>query len=30
LVDTIPGMGGREIKKNDGGGEFNYDIFDIL
>jgi hypothetical protein len=25
-VDTIPRMGGREIKENDGGGEFNYDI----
>jgi hypothetical protein len=22
--------GGREIKKNDGGGEFNYDIFGIV
>jgi hypothetical protein len=26
LVETIPGIGGRGIKKNDGGGEFNYDI----
>jgi hypothetical protein len=25
-VETIPGMGGGEIKENDGGGEFNYDI----
>jgi hypothetical protein len=25
-VDTTPGMGGREIKKNDRGGEFNYDM----
>jgi hypothetical protein len=25
-VETIPGMGGEGIKKNDGGGEFNYDI----
>jgi hypothetical protein len=26
-VETIPGMGGRgEIKENDGGSEFNYDI----
>jgi hypothetical protein len=25
-VETIPGMGGRRIKENDGGGEFNYDI----
>jgi hypothetical protein len=24
-VKTIPGMG-RELKENDGGGEFNYDI----
>jgi hypothetical protein len=28
-VETIPGMGGGRIKTN-GGGEFNYDIFDIL
>jgi hypothetical protein len=25
-VETIPGMGGGEIKENDGGGEFKYDI----
>jgi hypothetical protein len=25
-VETIPGMGEGEIKENDGGGEFNYDI----
>jgi hypothetical protein len=25
-VETLPGMGGRGIKENDGGGEFNYDI----
>jgi hypothetical protein len=25
-VETIPGMGGVEINKNDGGGEFNYDV----
>jgi hypothetical protein len=25
-VETIPGMGKGEIKENDGGGEFNYDI----
>jgi hypothetical protein len=24
--ETILGMGGRRIKGNDGGGEFNYDI----
>jgi hypothetical protein len=25
-VETVPGMEGGGIKKNDGGGEFNYDI----
>jgi hypothetical protein len=25
-VETIPGMGGRGIKENDGGDEFSYDI----
>jgi hypothetical protein len=25
-VETIPGMGGSGIKKNNGRGEFNYDI----
>jgi hypothetical protein len=29
-VETIPGIGIRWIKKNDGGGEFKYDIFDIF
>jgi hypothetical protein len=29
-VETIPGMRGRGKRKNDGGREFNYDIFDIL
>jgi hypothetical protein len=29
-VETIPGMGEGRIKENDGGGEFKYDIFDIL
>jgi hypothetical protein len=24
--ETIPGMGGGDIKENDGGGDFNYDI----
>jgi hypothetical protein len=28
--DTIPGMVGGGIKKNGGGGEFKYDIFDIF
>jgi hypothetical protein len=25
-VETTPGMGGGGIKRNDGGGEFNYNI----
>jgi hypothetical protein len=25
-LGAIPGMGKGEIKENDGGGEFNYDI----
>jgi hypothetical protein len=25
-VETIPGMGGRWMKENDGGSDFNYDI----
>jgi hypothetical protein len=25
-VETMPGMGGRQIKENAGGSEFNYDI----
>jgi hypothetical protein len=29
-VDTILGMGGRSVKENGGGGEFKYDMFDIL
>jgi hypothetical protein len=29
-VKTIPGIEGGMIKENDGGGEFKYDIFDIL
>jgi hypothetical protein len=29
FVETIPGMGVGRIKENDGGGEFNYDIFDV-
>jgi hypothetical protein len=29
-VETIPGMGGGEIKENGGGGKFKYDIFDTL
>jgi hypothetical protein len=30
LVEATPGMGNRGIKENDGGGEFNCDIFDIM
>jgi hypothetical protein len=29
-VETMPRMGGEVIKENGGGGEFKYDIFDIL
>jgi hypothetical protein len=29
-VETSPGVGGREIKENDGEGEIRYNIFDIL
>jgi hypothetical protein len=29
-VESIPGMKEKGIKENDGGNEFNYDIFDIL
>jgi hypothetical protein len=29
-VETIPGMGVQGKKGNDGGGEFKYDIFDIV
>jgi hypothetical protein len=25
-VETIPRIGGRTVRENDGGGEFNYDI----
>jgi hypothetical protein len=30
IVETIPGIRGEGIKKNDRGGEFKYEIFDIL
>jgi hypothetical protein len=26
-VETIPGMWGEGMKKNDGGGEFNYEYY---
>jgi hypothetical protein len=29
-VETLPGMWEQGIKKNDGGHEFNNDIFDLL
>jgi hypothetical protein len=29
-VETISGIVREEIKENDGGGKFKYDIFDIL
>jgi hypothetical protein len=29
-VETVPGIGGGERKDSSGGGEFKYDIFDIL
>jgi hypothetical protein len=29
-VETIPGMAGEGVKKNDGGGEFTCDIYDTL
>jgi hypothetical protein len=29
-IETIPGMGGGEIKENDGGDEFNNDILQEL
>jgi hypothetical protein len=29
-VETLPGMGKREIKENGGGGELKHDIFNIL
>jgi hypothetical protein len=28
--EIIPGMGRKKIKENGRGGQFNYDIFDIL
>jgi hypothetical protein len=29
-IETISGIRGRGIKENSGGGEFKYDVFDIL
>jgi hypothetical protein len=29
-VETVPGLRGRKMKESRGGGEFKYDIFDIL
>jgi hypothetical protein len=28
-VENIPGMGGGEIKQNDGGGELNYILYEL-
>jgi hypothetical protein len=28
-VETIPGLEGGEIKENDGGADFNYDILSV-
>jgi hypothetical protein len=30
IFETIPGLGEGAMKENGGGGEFNYDVFDIL
>jgi hypothetical protein len=30
ILETISPIGGGEIKESHGGGEFKYDIFDIL
>jgi hypothetical protein len=29
-IETVPGIWGGEMKENNGGGEFKYDIFDTL
>jgi hypothetical protein len=29
-VETVLGVGGGEMKENDGGDDFKYDIFDTL
>jgi hypothetical protein len=29
-VETVPGIRGQVMKESSGGGEFKYDIFDIL
>jgi hypothetical protein len=29
-VETVPGIGGGEMKESSGGGEFKYNIFDTL
>jgi hypothetical protein len=29
-IETISGIGVEGLKENDGGGKFNYDIFNIL
>jgi hypothetical protein len=29
-VETVPGIGVREVKESSGGGEFKYQLFDTL
>jgi hypothetical protein len=29
-AETVPGIGGEDIKENDGGGEFSYDVLQDL
>jgi hypothetical protein len=29
-VETVPGIGGEEMKESSRGGEFKYDVFDTL
>jgi hypothetical protein len=29
-VETVPGIGGSQMKESSGGGEFKYDIFETL
>jgi hypothetical protein len=29
-TETVPGIGGERMKESSGGGEFKYDIFDML
>jgi hypothetical protein len=29
-AETVPGMGGGEMKESDGGGEFSYDVLEVF